>query len=1131
MPKETCRKTKWLGSHYRSFVLILTTLGLHCVSENAQAAARNINFSTVSIEEGLSQSSVYSIVQDSIGFMWFGTENGLNRYDGYSFRVFKDDPQDPPHLTNSFIWCVYEDRRGVLWIGTKGGLNRWNPDSQSFTHFNHDDSIPTSLSSDDVRVIYEDSRGTLWIGTDGGLNLLDRESIRFTGIHHNPSNPNSLSSDHIRAIYEDRQGVVWVGTYDRGLNRYDRDSGIFKHYLADPDAKGSLSNNKVWSVMGDRNGFLWIGTQDGLNRLDPETDTFKVYRHDDSDPTSLSENQVRVITEDNQGVLWIGTEDGLNEWDPSTDSFLRYKQSEESAPGSLSDDHILSLYGSRTGLLWVGTRMGGLNKWNAATGYFAHYQSDPQNPSSLSSKYVTSFVEDKDGSLWVGTFGAGLDHLDRKSGKIRNYRREDSDPRSLSGDRVMALLVDRSNRLWVATFNDGLNLFERSTKTFTHFLPDPENGNTLSGDRVTSLLEDDEGVLWIGTYGHGLNRMASPGGPIVHYSNDPRNPTSLSRDIVMCLHQDSEGILWVGTEGGGLDRFDPASGTFAHYRHDPEDPKSLSSNNVTSIYEDSRGTLWIATYGDGLNRWERSDREAHIGYFKRYRERDGLPDLAIYGILEDDSGYIWLSTNRGISKLDPQKEVFKNYDKSHGLQDHEFNIGAYYKNPGGEMFFGGINGFNAFHPSAIRDNPNVPPLVLTGFYKFNRLVDLGKPISLLDEIELTYEDNFISFEFAALDYTAPHKNRYAVKLEGFDQNWIDLGEMHRATYTNLDGGNYVFRVRGANNDGVWNEEGVSLKLTVSPPPWKSWWANILYVVALTCVGFAFVRAQQRKLKREAEYRRKLEQDVEARTVELAQRNGELQELNVELQQLNAKFEEASLTDSLTGLWNRRFLSNYMEKEVSLVLRETINWEADGSGDENNAPTSLVLLMIDLDGFKPINDQYGHAAGDEILLQMRDLLRGACRASEVLVRLGGDEFLIVGRTPDRKSTQFLAERIRRSIEAHEFDIGAGKAIQLACSVGFTCFPFLRSEPKLLNWEQVLAVTDQALYAAKHTARNAWVGLFDTEKTASNHLFQSLLNDPQTLLNGGQIDVVSSIPKDRTLDWGLYKVGAPSRAPLR
>ncbi len=1122
MPYEACTSIiVGSTSNRHAWSAILGLIFLVGTPVSANAMARNIRFSAVSIEDGLSQSSVNSIVQDKTGFMWFGTENGLNRYDGYTFTVYKDDPQEAQHLTNRWVWDVYEDSRGIVWIGTKGGLNRWDPDSESFTHFNHDDKVPTSLSHDDVRVVYEDSRGTLWIGTDGGLNSFDRGTGQFTGFHHNPSNPDSPSSDHIRAIYEDRHGVVWVGTTDQGLNRFDRDSGSFKHYRHDPEDIGSLSNNNVRKMVEDRQGNLWVGTQDGLSRFEPDTDTFVVYRHDDSNPTSLSDNQVLVLAQDSQGVLWIGTENGLNEWGPSTSSFRRYEQSEES--GSLSDDNILSLYVDRGGLLWVGTRMGGLNKWNAATGSFAHYESDPNSPSSLSSKYVTSFVEDRDGSLWVGTFGGGLDLLDRKTGTIENYRRDDSDSGSLSGDRIMALLLDRSETLWISTFNDGLNRFERDTKTFTHFKHDPDDPGTLSGDRITSLLEDDEGVLWMGTYENGLNRMAAPGEPIIHYKHDPHNPTSLSRDRVMCLHQDSRGILWVGTEGGGLDRFDPASGTFAHYRVDPEDPNSLSGDIVTSIYEDDRGTLWIATYGNGLNRWEKKDRDVHVGVFRRYSERDGLPDLVIYGILEDEDGHLWLSTNRGISRFDPRQEVFKNYDESHGLQGREFNIGAYYQSPGGEMFFGGINGFNVFHPGEIRDNPHAPRVVLTGFYKFNQRVDLDAPISQLEKIDLTYKDNFISFEFAALDYTVPHKNRYAVKLEGFDENWIDLGEMHRATYTNLDAGNYTLRVKGSNNDGVWNEMGASLGLSVSPPPWKSWWAYVLYGLTLTAVVFAFLRAQQGKLDREAEYSRKLEQEVEARTVELAQRNDELQQLNV-------KFEEASLTDSLTGLWNRRFLSNYMKKEVSLVLREHDGRKPDQNGGEEASPSSLVLLMIDLDGFKPINDQYGHAAGDEVLLQMRDLLRDACRSSEVLVRLGGDEFLIVGRTANRKSTQFLAERIRRSIEAHRFDIGASEPVNLACSIGFTCFPFLTTEPRLLNWEQVLAVADQALYAAKYTTRNAWVGIFDTDQSAPDNLFQSILEKPQAVLDAGEIDVVSSISRARRLDWGLYKTETAIETPF-
>jgi diguanylate cyclase (GGDEF)-like protein len=528
----------------------------------------------------------------------------------------------------------------------------------------------------------------------------------------------------------------------------------------------------------------------------------------------------------------------------------------------------------------------------------------------------------------------------------------------------------------------------------------------------------------------------------------------------------------------------------------------MSRGPIFSIHEDRRGNLWIGTQGGGLNRWDLADRRAGRAVFKHYTERGGLPNNTIYGILEDEEGSLWLSTNRGLSKLDPQTGGIRNYDTTHGLQSNEFNFGAHYRSAVGEMFFGGNNGFNAFFPGRIRINTHVPPVVLTSFLKLNKRTKLEKHISDVKEIQLTHRDYVVSFEFAALDYAAPEKNRYAYKLVGLDRDWTELPGARRATYTNLGPGHYVFRVKGANSDGVWNEQGFSLGVTVLPPPWRTWWAYTFYVLLLLGIALAFRQSHVRKLASEAEYNRILEQQVKERTAQLAERYDELQ-------LANAKLEDASVTDSLTGLGNRRFLTQCIQKEIAMVERSY------GAPDRATNPCDLVLMMIDLDGLKTINDTYGHSAGDMALIQMRELLEKACRKADMILRWGGDEFLVVGRYADRELAKALAERIRVVVKDHPFDLGLDHPVYVSASIGFAFYPFIPSAPTRVTWEQVVTIADRALYGAKASGRNAWVGIFSTPATPLDavHLISHM---PELLAREGRIEVQTSV-FDREVAW--------------
>ena len=1090
----------------------------------AQLAAqgRKIPFSHLTNADGLPHDSVNTVVQDHFGFIWLGTQDGLARYDGMQTVVFRNRPSDPTSLANSWVWALLEDSRQNLWIGTDGGgLNLWDPVSLSFRKYVNHEADPRSLSHNHVRAIYEDSRGNLWIGTQGGLNLFHPEGGNFTRYLHNPVDPTSLSHNDIRAIFEDRDGQLWLGTYGGGLDLFDPETGQFTHFRHDPDDPTSLSMDQLRVVFEDSAGYLWIGTYEaGLNRMNRENGTFERFQHQDGVAHSLSDNRVRAIFEDAEGVLWIGTDDGLNEWVPGSDRFLRYNAN-PADPSGLTDDSVQSLYQDRGGVLWVATR-GGINKWNASTGAFAGYRADPARPdSSLLDNGVWALETDGEDVLWVGTYGA-LTRVDRKRGAFTHFTADPDDPNALADDRVFSLLLDSQGVLWIGTFEGagtahafelegGLHRLNPDGRTFKRFRHDPNDLSSLASDRVASILEDSDGVLWIGTYGGGLNRFDRASETFIRYRHDPSSLTSLSDDRVLALFEDSTGTLWVGTDGGGLNGFDPRAGTFTRFRHDEDNPTSLSADGIFSIFEDGDRTLWVGTQGGGLNKWRLEDRLAHRNAFEIFREEEGLSNDVVYGLLADGEGLLWLTTNDGLYRFDPATEDFRRLDETHGLQSREFNFGAYHRSANGEIFLGGNQGFNSFFPSELRTNTHEPPVVLTSVQKLNREIELETPLLELEELELTHKDYVVSFSFAALDFTAPEENQYAYKLDGFDADWVEIGHLNRATYTNLDPGNYTFRVRGANNDGIWSSSELALGVQVIPPWWRTKLAYAFYALIVAAIIARYLIKQARKDELAAEQRRNLEAQVRERTRELAERNDELQSAINQL-------ELASVTDSLTGLRNRRFLVNTIERDLALVHRMRRDREERSGTD--GPPTDSLLLIFDLDGFKEINDSYGHSAGDRVLIQVRTLLESACRKSDSIIRWGGDEFLIVARHTDREAAEGLAERLRYGVEQHVFDLGNDQTATLSCSIGFAFYPFLSSNPRLFNWEQVMAVADRALYVAKKSGRNAWVGVYESEKTHSIEPLRlmPLINERiEDLVREGKLELRTSIDDHDHLVW--------------
>jgi serine phosphatase RsbU (regulator of sigma subunit)/ligand-binding sensor domain-containing protein len=822
-------------------------------SSNALAQPHGLEFERLSLEQGLSQSVVTCILQDSRGFLWFGTLDGLNKYDGYSFTIYKHEAQNANSLSDNSITAIYEDHLGRLWIGTRDGLNCFDRKTERFTHYRHDPANPHSLSHNNITAIREDrtnSENWLWVGTlGGGLNLFDRAAQQFFHYLPGANNPNgptgvALSSNEVRAIHFDKAGAMWVGTSE-GLNRLvlEKRDGVMPppvqitHFKNNPNDPNSLSHNLVWAIYEDRTGYLWLATfGGGLNKFDPVSGQFKRYTHDPANANSLSHNTVRPICEDPlRGTLWIGTSGGLDEFDTTTETFVHHKHDPANS-NSLSNNDVWSVYEDKSGTLWAGTYGGGINKFSEAKEKFVHYKNDPTNPNSLGHNMVMSICEDRTGTLWVGTGGGGLYQYEARKQRFIRYRHDPANPHSLSNNGVAAIYEDKSGTLWIGT-GEGLDKFDHARRRFVHYRHDPSDPTSLSAKGVSTIYEDHNGTLWIGTGIGGLNKLDRATGRFTRYQYDPANANSLSDNMVYAVYEDAAHELWIGT-AGGLNKFDRVAERFSRYQHDPANPHSLSNNRVFSLYADS-STLWIGTWGGGLDKFDKA-----TGRFAHFTEKDGLPNGVIYGILGDPAlrdGNLWLSTNNGLSEFNPHAKAFRNYNADDGLQSNEFNQGASFKNKNGEMFFGGINGFNRFYPEKVKNNPHAPPIVLTAFKKFDKLVKLDTSIAEIKRIKLSYRDNFFSFAFAALDYTNPEKNQYAYKLEGFDEDWIYCGTRRYASYTNLDGGTYVFRVKGANSDGVWNERGIALHVIVTPPFWKTWWFVSLSTLLLAFLGYGIYR--------------------------------------------------------------------------------------------------------------------------------------------------------------------------------------------------------------------------------------------------------------------------------------------------
>ncbi|MDZ7372612.1 MAG: histidine kinase [candidate division KSB1 bacterium] len=796
------------------------------------------HFRNFSVEHGLSHSKVNCIYQDSQGFMWFGTNEGLNRFDAYEFKVFQWDPESPGSLSANLVRCIFEDSHGRLWIGTEaGGLNLFDRGTETFTHFSADSTSPVSLGGKNVNAILEDREGNLWLATENGLDRLNPDTGEIA--HYPLPVGKEVPTREVLALCEDPDGRLWVGTAAAGLALFDRRTQqwtFFRHRDGDPS---SIGDNAIYSLHVDTRGRLWIGTAyGGLNLLDRRTMRFHQYHPDPDDPESTT---IRAILDDGRGNLWVGNRSGLYRFNPRTGQFVRYNHN-PSDPASLAHNSVLTLFKDRKGDLWIGTR-GGVSYLSFDLPFY-RFRAEANNPRCLNDGTVYALLEDRQGNLWFGTEHGGLNYLDRTTGLFTYYTRHPQRRNSLSVNNIKALLEDRHGNLWIGTYGGGLNILDPSRTRFTHLSAGRAGRPGLSANHVMALLEDREGAIWVGTYGGGLDLVRARGPRIEKIERVLPNDSIPGFENILALCEDRQGAIWVGSGNNRVACLNKRTGAIRLYLLGDR----TGNVDTRCIVEDSRGRLWFGTVGAGLYCLD-STRQV----LRNYTRKDGLPSNTVYGILEDNHGFLWLSTTNGLSRFDPRTGQCKNYGREAGLASDQFNYNAYCRTRRGEMLFGGINGVTIFHPDSIRENAYVPPVVITDFRIFNRPVLVGgkepilrQHISQTSTLVLSYRHSVFSFEFAALNYANSEQNQYAYKMEGFDQDWIWAGNRRFAVYTNLNPGTYTFRVRAANNDGRWNDQGVAVRIRILPPFWQTWWFRLLLVLILGVLAYHFMDYQKQK---------------------------------------------------------------------------------------------------------------------------------------------------------------------------------------------------------------------------------------------------------------------------------------------
>lgn len=834
-----------------SLILRLYSCLCICVlwtTQCAYAQQQKVNFTSLTSKDGLSSNVVTAILKDRYGIMWFATEDGLNKFDGTSFTTYRHNPTDTTSLPTNEVVALHEDPSGKLWIGTNGGSICWF-DRQKDVFRRLPAHKGFDRKSNVVRAITSDYRGHLWISNVNGLSVLDPQTGKLTNIPANASSPGSLTSKTVLCLFEDSKRRLWIGS-DDGLFRYNRSGKNFIHYVHAPGDPSSLAGHAARSITEDHRGEIWVATDGGLSKLLPDGKRFQNFRHKEGSG-SISSNDIYAVAADAGGKLWLGTEEGVNVLDTRSGKIDIYRPDSRNIY-SLAGKSVRYVYIDDLGTHWISTFKGGINKSDNNLNLFNLKRSNPFDERGLSASNVTSFAETAKGDLFIGTDGGGLNQFDRRTGLFKHINLQTNGNGSTSKLAILALELAKDNRLWVGTYVNGLYSLDLLTGRTEHYV---KGGAGLINNNVFCLMEDSKGNLWVGTNGDGVSiyNPTTKTFKTLHKSTAATGGLRLpTNGYIRALEEDNKGSIWIGSHGSGLAVFNPTSQSFKLFN---KSNSRLPNDVVLCITRDRSQNIWVGTRG-GLSRFNKN-----TGQFTSYSEKDGLSNAVVYEIIEDVNGLLWVSTNSGISSFNPGTGKFTNYDTYNGVQNSNFNSGAGLRSSDGELFFGGQDGFNHFNPANLKTNTNIPSVLITGLRVDNKMITpaegsaIDEHISVAKDIQLDYSQNF-SLDFVALSYITPQQYRYSYQLEGFDKGWNNVGSMRTASYTNLDPGDYVFKVRATDRDGNKVGKVTSIKVHVKPPFWLTIYAYILYVVAaagiLMYLRYRGIQELKRKFRIEQE---------------------------------------------------------------------------------------------------------------------------------------------------------------------------------------------------------------------------------------------------------------------------------------
>ena len=811
LENNVCRSLQDLWSALALLIILLVW------NSSVSAQTDHVRFRHLTVEDGLSQSTILAIEQDMLGFLWFGTADGLNMYDGYEFRVFRHDADNPSSISDNEVMAIMDDQSGRLWIGTARGIDVLNLETEKCIHYAHDPADSVTLSDDYVTSFYRDHQQNIWIGTSNGLNRYNSADSSFLRYYPGIETMKNV----VWSILETRQGELLIGT-DQGLFRLGESTGRFEKIVDKAFTGTGEMSCVVRSLLEDDEGNIWAGSSQGLFRFGPDFENISFFTPEDG----MSSHYIISLHQSATGHIWIGTDDGLNRYDPRNGSFM-YCKYDERDKFSLSNNMILAIGESKGGILWFGSGSG-LNKMDPLSFQFNPITIHPSYGDDLVNNKVWAVEQDPNGILWLGTEG-GLHQYDPRQRRVlHTYGTMGNE--GLTNNVIRCIRRDAEDNLWIGT-DGGLFYYDRQSGRFMKFICDEQDTTSINSNLVRSLHLGGD-VLWAGT-SDGLTRFDTRKGRGRRFYFEEGGQKTFRLNSVRHILAEND-TLWIATEGG-LIGFDKMHGNYRIYSHSRE-TGALSHNFVRTIHKDSRGDLWVGTSG-GLNRFDRTR-----GTFMKYGTREGMPNEVVYAIREDSGNHLWISTNKGMTRFNPLNETFINYDLSDGLQSNEFNTNAAFKNQQGLLIFGGINGLNIFHPDSIRHKTYEPQVMFTGFEVFNEMVGvhaespLRKSIVMADSIFLDYADNSFTFRFSALDYTSSEKNRFRYQLEGFESSWNETRGRNYATYTNIPGGTYLFTVQLANRGDNWEDHSRSVVVIVASPLWEQWWFRI--VTAAIVVGLS-----------------------------------------------------------------------------------------------------------------------------------------------------------------------------------------------------------------------------------------------------------------------------------------------------